>query len=248
MSLNFNDITNFKGIIQLYEKELGFARGDISGNSNKLKELTADINLALDDFHTIAIPASGTWQFDDSGHTDFPIIRANLVDGQRDYTFTTDGSGNLILNIYRVFVLLSSTSTVYNEVYPVDQQSDIGTEGFWDGNNTEGAPFWYDKTANGFFLDPIPSYNATNGLKVYINREGSYFVSTDTTKKPGVPGIFHAWFYLKPALEYARRNNLAVERKLKERVLEMEEDIKKYFGKRSRDERTIMTPKKILYI
>ena len=239
---------------QHFEEEIGANPGDITGNTAKLKMFTALVNAALDSFWNIAITASGTWQLDDSNHTDYPIITTNLVASQRDYSFTTDGSSNLILDIYRVFILSSATDTRYEEISPVDAQSNIETTGFTDGLNTEGTPYHYDKTANGIFLDPIPSYNATNGLKLYINREVSYFTTADTTKKPGVPGILHAYFYLKPAAQYARRRNLANFPNLEREVIKYEGVngrgglIRNHFANRARDERHIMTPKKILYI
>lgn len=257
MSLVFSDTSTYRGIVQIYEKEIGAEYGDISGSTPRLKSLTADVNLALDDFVALAIKSSGTWQFDDSNQGDYPIITTNLTSGQRDYSFTTDGSGNLILDIYQVFV--ANPSGIFREVLPVDVQSqsslvggvlsgNLGSggdlSGFWDGRNTTGTPNKYDKTANGIFLDPIPNYNSSGGLKVYINREGSYFVSTDTTKKPGVPGIFHKYFALKPALDYARRNNLAVLPRLEAEVLRFEGNerlgvvgaIQEYFSRRPRDE------------
>ena len=236
MSAQFNDTTNLKGIVQLYEREAGFNQGDISGSTTKLKQLTADVNLAYDDFTRLAVEASGTWQYDDSNHSDYPIITTNLVDGQRDYGLGADGSGNLILGIYKVFVKASSTAN-YQEILPVDAQTDPQAWGFTDGQNIEGTPMWYDKTANGIFLDPIPSANVTSGLKVYINREASYFTYTDTTKKPGVPGIFHKYFALRPAEDYARRNSLANYAAIRAERMQMEEDIKTYFGKRERDVR-----------
>ncbi len=256
MSIQFNDTTNYKGLVQIYEKECGFKRGDISGDSTRLKELTADINLTWDDYLSIALTASGKWQFDDSNQTDYPIIKTNLVSGQRDYTFTTDEGGNLILDIYKVAILPSASSTLYQEINPIDQQSDNEAADIVAESTATGVPYTYDKTANGFFLDPIPSYNATSGLKVYINREPSYFTSSDTTKKPGCPGIHHRYFALKPALDYARRNNLANYNRLLEEVISFEGDeargitgtIVKYFSRRSKDEAAVMTPKRILYI
>jgi hypothetical protein len=241
MSIQFNDTTTLKGIAQIYEKEIGANQGDITGNTTKLKSFTADANLALDDYTAIALQASGTWQFDDSNQTDYPIITTNLVSGQRDYSFTTDEGGNLILDIYKVLVLQSATGTVYSELFPVDQQSDYDATGFTDGQNITGTPTTYDKTANGIFLDAIPGYNATKGLKVYINRESSYFTYSDTTKKPGVPGLHHKYFALKPALDYARRNNLATLPRLEQEVAKMERDIKEYFGRREKDTRNILT-------
>lgn len=251
MSTQFSDTTNFKGLVQIYEKEIGAERGFISDNSNRLKEFTADVNLAWDDYLAIAFKSSGKWQFDDSNHTDYPIITTNLVDGQRDYHFTTDESNNLILDIYKVAVLTSATATLYQEISPIDAQSESAGLEIVAGSTAEGVPYQYDKTANGLFLDPIPSYNATNGLKVYINREASYFTSSDTTKKPGCPGIHHRYFALKPALDYARRNSLANYARIREEVVSFEGDeekrvqgsIERYFSRRSRDERNIIKPK-----
>lgn len=253
--MQFNDTSTFKGIIQIIEKELGLEREYISGNSNKLKETTADVNLAWDDYAYIALKAMG-WEWDDSNFTDYPIIKTNIVSGQRDYTFTTDEGGNLILDIYKVLVLSSATATVYDQIEPVNQQG--GGDEVYDleaENTTQGTPVQYDKTANGIFLDPIPSYNATNGLKVYINREPSYFVSTDTTKKPGCPGIHHRYFALKAALDYARRNSLSVYNRLREEVVSFEGDeeknlvgsIERYFARRSKDEEFAFTNRPISY-
>lgn len=247
MSLTYNDTTNYKGVVQIYEKEVGLSNGAVSGNTTLLKELTADVNQSLDDFFSIALPASGDWQLDDSNQTSYPIVTANLVQGQRDYPFTTDSDGNLILDIYKVLILPTATATLYQPLGVIDAQSED-----WNGIQvnllTQGVPYQYDKTANGIFLDPIPSYNATSGLKVYINREASYFAYTDTTKKPGVPGLFHRYFAIKPAMEYARRKNLKVYAGLYREVLQMEVAIKAYFGKRDRDAEHRITMEPTVFI
>jgi len=234
MSLPFSDLTNFKGIIQIYEKECGFNQGDISSNTAKLKAATADVNLAVDDFFTIGFKNSGTWQLDDSNHDDYPIIQTNIISGQRDYSFIEDVQGNLILDIYRVMV--ADSAGVFREVFAKDQQTIYSdTSNYIDGQNSTGIPTTYDKTANGIFLDLIPNYNRTSGLKVYINREGSYFAYDDTTKMPGVPGSFHKYFALKPALDYARRKSLANYNALAIEVAKMEKEIADLFGRRERD-------------
>lgn len=226
----------------MYEREIGVDRGYVSGNTNRLLEFTADVNSALDEYISVAIRASGRWQFDDSNHTDYPIILTNLVANQRDYSFTSDENGNLILDIYKV--LVADSSGTFREIKSKDAQFDKDTQGYWDGQNTTGTPNSYDKTANGIFLDPVPDVNVTNGLKIYINREGSYFTSADTTKKPGVPGIHHHYFYLKPAMDYARRQNLAIYPQIQREVIKLIGDemsgnnglIQQYFSERSRDE------------
>jgi hypothetical protein len=247
MSLQFSDTSNYRGILQIYEKEIGVDQGYVTGNTARLKHVTADVNLAWDDYLRIAFSAEGRWQFDDSNHTDYPIITTNLVSGQRDYSFTSDENGHLILQLYKLLVLPSADATLYQEIHPVDVQKGDAPH-IWEGNTSTGTPQQYDKTANGIFLDPTPGYNATNGLKIYINREASYFTTSDTTKKPGCPGLHHRYFAIRPALEYARRNSLATTNSLFNEVMKMERDIEKFFSKRAKDERTIITHKKINYV
>lgn len=234
MSLQFSDTTNYRGIVQEYEREIGANLGDVSGNTERRKQLTASVNLAFDDYLTLAIQTSGKWKFDDSNHTDFPEIVTDLVANQREYTFTTDENGNQILDVYKVYVLSDGK---YKEIDPIDPDSeDVATTNY-DGQNLTGTPSEYDKKANAILLNLVPPANVTDGLKVSINREASYFVHTDTTKKPGVPGLHHKWFYLRPAMEYARRNSLDSYLRIESEVMKAEREIKEYFNRRTKDER-----------
>lgn len=237
MSIPFSDTTNKNGLIQLCERNLSFADGAISGDSTLLKQFTADINLALDDVFSKIFKVGGTWQFDDSNQTDYPIITTNLVSGQRDYSFTTDGSGNLILDIYKVVVTTPGGLGV--EIKPIDQQAphtaNINPDSFIDNQNASGTPTRYDKTANGIFLDPIPNYNSTNGLKIFINREGSYFTTADTTKKPGFAGLFHEYLALHASYRYARANGFAGVQRFQNDLILMGQEIMTYYGNRERD-------------
>lgn len=251
MSLQFNDTTNLRGLVQLYEEEIGVDTGTISNNTTKLKKFTARVNNALDRYFAFAIKASGVWQLDDSNHTAYNIITRNLAQGQRDYPFTTDEQGNMILDIYKVLVKNTSTGK-YEEIYPVDVQTDYNTQGFTDGENTQGNVYRYDKTANAIFLDQIPQNNVTAGIKVYINRESSYFTYTDTTKKPGYP-YHQEYFFLRPAYDEARINNLATLPRLEKQILDLEGDvvtgktglIQQAYGRRSKDELSVITPETI---
>lgn len=242
MSLVFNDTSGQSGLVQKYEDECGFKPGEVSGNSTRLAKFVAAVNSALDDFIAIAIQADGTWSFDDSNHDDYPVITTDLVQGQRDYTFTDDGNGVLILEVKKV--VAADASGTMRELYPVDVEQKRRGSSFFDGQNATGTPIRYDKLANGIFLDPIPAYDYDGGLELYVNREGSHFTVSDTTKKPGVPGIFHKYFYLKPAMEYARKKSLKNYAALAKEVLKLEGDesagivgdIASYFARRSRDE------------
>lgn len=248
MSKVFSNTTTKAGIIQGLERALFGDSGDarISGNALLLAQFTARINEALDRAHALIFRADGRWQFDDTNHTDYPIITTTLVAGQRDYPFVTDENSNLILEVSKV--LVADDNGKFSEIKPVDQQTDLGVSPFWDANNEQGTPDRYDKTANGIFLDPIPSYTETDGLKVFISREGSYFTTADSTKKPGIAGIFHEYFVLRPAWQYAYENNLSNAGALRDEMLRVEESMVEYYSRRSKDEQPKITPKDIDYI
>lgn len=249
MSLAFSDTTNKDGIIQRVEQELNFPDAYISGDATRLKFWTGSINLALDKaFHTI-FKADGRWQFDDGNHTTYPILTGNLVDGQRDYSFTADSDSNLILDIQRVFLRMATTESYY-EIFPTDVQSAQENEisSFVDGLNTEGYPYHYDKTSTGIFLDPIPNANVSAGLKIYVSREGSYFTTSDTTKTPGFAGLYHEYLVLEPCYRYARANNLKKQETFKRDLLELEKKIEEFYSRRDKHLRPIMTFKSIDYI
>lgn len=233
MSLNFTQTT-----------ELIDRNCKSNSSSYPLSEKTADINLALDKVIATIFKVGGRWQYDDSNHTDYPIITTTLTSGTRDYPFVTDEQGNLILDIYKVMIKVSSTGD-YVEIDPVDQQSDSDTQSFYANDTVTGVPSRYDKTANGIFFDVIPNYTATDGIKIFINREGSYFTTSDTTKKAGFAGLFHEYLALRPSYQYASRNGLPNKNDLKNEMLEMETDIKKHYRDRSKDERPIITPETI---
>ncbi len=240
MSFTFSNTTSKRGLVQFYEKELGFNYGDVSGDSELLLEFTARANNALDDYLLLWAKSAGTWQGDDINQTDYPIITRNIVSGTRDYDFTSDGTGNRIVDLQKVLILKSATATKYEEITPIDELrtslSEILT------NTTQGTPTKYGKLANAIFLDLIPNYSVSAGIKMIVNREGSYFVSTDTTKVAGIPA-YHEYLYLKPAMEVARIKGLPNYSALKERVEELEGDearniqglIQSFFALREKD-------------
>jgi len=237
MSIVYSDTTNKSGIIQLIEQNCGFNDGGVSGDSTLLAQFTGQVNATVDEILGFLFPKGGTWQLDDSNHIDHPFIYTNIFSGQRDYSFDTDEQGNVVLDIYRVMV--ADSGGTFAEIKARDQQTansnNSNTDSYIDGKNTSGVPTTYDKTGNSIFLDPIPNYNYTNGLKVFINREASYFTSSDTTKKLGFASLFHEYLALKPSYNYARSNSLNNREVLKRDMLEMRQAIIDYYGTREKD-------------
>lgn len=241
MSTQFSDTTQKDGLIQICERRLKLGDGFISGTNSRLREFTSELNLGLARAWALIFNTNGTWQWDDSNHTaDYPIITTDLVSGQRDYAFLTDNTGNLILDIYKVMV--KQPGGIYKQIRPVDAQSDEEGLPFYDGVDVAGVPSIYDKTSNGIFLDPIPNSSIytsaadlTDGLKVYINREGVFFDYDDTTQKPGFAGLFHEYPALFACYRYAVNNGMKSQNAFKNEMTEMEAAIKKYYSKRERD-------------
>jgi hypothetical protein len=108
--------------------------------------------------------------------------------------------------------------------------------------------FRYDKTANGIFLDQIPATSRTGGLKVFINREGSHFTVSDTTKMPGFAGLYHEYVGLRPAVRYAVDHTMQNADDLKIELKDMETCIMKHYRDRSKDENLVLQAEEINYI
>lgn len=241
MSLQFSDTTGKDGIIQRIEDACGFPDGGISGNATLLAKFTAKVNTALDKVTRILVISSGEWQWDDTNHSTFPEVFATLAGGTRRYSFTADSNSNLILAIHKVFVR-DASDTSYIELEPVDSQSQIGVSSLTDGKNASGTPQRYDKTGKWIDLDPVPNYTVTStGIKVLIDREASYFATSDTTKVPGIPPSFHEYLYLAPSYEYARDKSLPNRDTLYRDMRLIEEQLEEMIAIRGKDSPNRMT-------
>ena len=240
MSLAFSDTTNKDGIIQIIEQACGFNDGDISGNAERLALFTARVNNAQGKVMDVIFNSDGSFQWDDSNHTDYPILTANIVSGQRDYSFTEDDDGNQIITIHKV--MIADESGTFHDIYPIDQQQ-APVNGLTDGLNTQGLPYRYDKTGNGIFLDPIPNYNEVGGIKIFVDREATFFTTADTTKKPGFAGIYHEYLPLQAAYTYARDNMLANRNELLRDAEMMLENLRKHYSRREKDVEKIIRPR-----
>jgi len=237
MSLNYNQI------IGRIERTCGFNTGDITNNAQRKADFTDAMNVAQDEvFSIIFNKVNNGWQFDDTTHEDYPIIKTDLIQGQRDYSFTNDEQGNAIIDIFKVIIYdVDGNPHELPQVDRFGKSSDnIPLKSF--STDEQGTPSRYDSLGNGIFLDKIPAFFKENGLEVYISREGSYFATLDTTKKPGFNGLYHEYLVLRPAYEYARDKSLANTEQLKRDLNEMRDAIEKRYGNRGRGLSNSMTP------
>jgi len=179
--MQFSDTTNDTGLVQ----DIDFICGTDSV-SYPLKDKARNMNRWIYKVVTWIYKANSKWQFDDSNHTDLPIITTTLVNSQRSYELPSD-----LIKLQRVEVLDNNGN--YQLIKPKDQsQINIALSEYQE---TDGMPKYYDIIGNSLFLYPAPdngvSVTLAKGLKLYIAREINLFVSTDTIQEPGFSENYH---------------------------------------------------------
>ena len=226
----FSNTTDRDGLIELIERDTNTQSTTSSSYSLKVK--TNDVNEALSHFFLLAIKAGGRFQVDDTNQVDLPVITTDLVASQDNYTFLVDSStpANQILDVRKVRIKDSNGN--WKTLTQVDRETfDINSY------TSESLPEYFDLTGNSIILYPTPNYNSTNGLEFYISRTPSYFVSTDTTKEPGIPKLFHSYLHFRPSYIYAMIKGLPQAKWLQVEVEKMENAITEYYSRRNRTEK-----------
>lgn len=199
------------------------------------------INNAYERVASLILQADGRWQWDDTNFTtDFPIATTNLVLGQADYTLASTH-----LRILRVEVADSSgTFSKLEQFDPADKLTDSLTQ-----LATEtGTPTTYDIIGASVVLYPKPNYNYTAGLKIYFQRGPSLFTSAEVTtgsKNPGFNSLYHDLIPLWVAYNYALDNSQSTANGYMNEIIRKEESLKDDYSSRNKDQRDILTTKRI---
>lgn len=233
--MQYSDTTNRTGIIQMLEDYTNTQSS--TSSSYPLATKTRDINNAFAYYMVIADKAPVNWKpVDDTNQTDYPIIFGDVVSGQQDYSFNTDENGNQILDIYKVRIKDSNgTWRTLTQINRDDLDDD------YLNSTITGIPSRYYLTTNGIFLVEIPNFTQEDSLEVFISRTPTYFLSTDTTKKPGIPDMFHEYLVVRPAYFFSLAKGLPRAKEYGQTMLDMEKNIKDYYSKRNRDFIPIIT-------
>lgn len=200
-------------------------------SSYTLAAKTVDVNNALNNYFIKANQYAGNWRpVDDTNQTDYPIVYADIVSGQQDYSFTVDEQGNQILDIYNIRIKNANTGE-WTTLKQIDQSSITDAQ---LSTLNSGIPTEYYLTANGIFLVQKPNFSLTDGLEISINRTSTYFLTSDTTKKAGIPWVHHEYLALRPSYFYCLQKGLPQANNYKITLDEMERDIEKYYSNRNR--------------
>lgn len=239
----------FTEILRLIERNTGTQNA--TSSSYPIADKTLDVNNALNCYFIIANSASGNWRpVDDTNQGDYPIIFGDVVSGQQDYSFTVDEDGNQILDIYKVRILNPDgiTWTTLKQI----NQDDVD-DNYLNSIQT-ATPTRYYLNSNGIFLVEKPNYNMTSGLEVYISRTSTYFTVSDTTKKAGLPWVFHEYLALRPSYQYCLQKGLPQAADLGKQLYGedgksgMEGKIKQYYRDRNKDFQSVITSEEVCSI
>lgn len=229
--MQFSNTTDKSGILQ--DCEIGLfgdeGYGQITGDTNRLLQFTNRANRALDRLVYLAMTADERWEYDDNNYTDLPIAVTSLVSSQRDYQFALEH-----LEVEKVLIMRADGTWI--TLKPLSETPNQNT--YYENNTgNTGTPTRYEKRGSTIFLDVVPNYSMTNGLKVYFTRGASYFASTDTTKVAGFASPFHKFIPLHMKAGYAIDRSMPIAKNLYDLLQTEEVAIRDFYSNRKKDEK-----------
>lgn len=220
---------------------------DADTTSYTAANLLITVNQAYEEVIVKILDADGRWQWDDTNRTDLPIGTTTLVNGQQDYAFDTT-------HLKILGVSVKDVNGNFYKLQPIDTDDIGGDIDRTEFLETAGRPLYYDKIGNSVFLYPKPdngiSVTLVSGLKVYFQRTADLFTSaqvTTGTKNPGFASPFHMLLAYKAALPYCLNYKKDRVPGIVNEIAKLEKDLVKFYSKRDKDERVIMTTKRIKF-
>lgn len=198
--MQFSNTTTKDGLIQHCEFWTNSGDAGISGDATLLKVFTNRINFGFDRLMPLLLSYCDHIRWDDTNHTGNPWGTFTITSGQADYNIGDDGGSLDVLNITRVQILPSSGATTYVELERMTVDDALALDAMTGA--TSGTPTHFLERNNAIYLYPKPNYTVSAGVRIFFEREQSYFASTDTTKEPGIPKPFHGLLPLYAAYDW----------------------------------------------
>ena len=239
MSLPYNDTTNLTGLVQLAENNSGLGIGGISGNTPLLKQFTRLMNNAYQKLITIIFEAQDDWDWDDTGTTNgssptvstYPVATTSLVANQRDYTFPL--SMNLLKDLR---VDISYDGTNWYRAMPLETREiteGVGNDTVTDNNYIQTSPR-YELRANSIWIFPRATGN-TGSLRLEYLREPVEFAYDNTANTPGLETVWQPMIPLDASIVWANTNNPGIVPGLQGQYADMEQRMKRFYGRKDED-------------
>jgi hypothetical protein len=193
--MKFNDTSNNSGICQ----DVWYLTGTDS-TSLTTSTIARIANKVLRELALDAWRFSNSWKFDDSNQTTHPIAEQTLTNGQGDYSLPSTA-----FDIQKAEIQDAAGNWYPLKPISLDELKNIAVDEFY---KTNGRPIYYYLEGFSLKLKPAPDTSQATKVRIYLSRDIVEFVSTDTTKEPGIPSVLHPLIPYLVALEYASTNGL----------------------------------------
>lgn len=221
---------------------------DADTTSYPAADMLRRVNNSLETLTALIINADGTWQFDDSNYSDFPIGTFTLVASQAKYSFN-----DKFLQLLEVQIMDKLGN--YNIIKPIDQKEYDDLIPLEEAFETAGRPIYYDKISDDTIkLFPAPDNGVTvtlaSGLKVKFKRTADLFTSaqvTTGTKVPGIASPYHQLIAYMAALPYALSYKKDRVPLFEKKIDELKKDLVRFYSRREKDVKKVATMKIIQF-
>lgn len=228
MAIQFSDTSNLTGLIETLARYTGTQTSTTS--SYTLAQKTLDINNAYVHFINLASRAAGKRQVDDTNNTTLPLLLSNMVSGTSSYSFKVDEASptNQVLELQKLRI--KDVNGKWTDYLTQIDKNEVDISQFQD---ITGTPEYYDLMGDNVIFYPTPNYSNTDGIEFTVTRTPIYFLTSDTTKKPGIPDMFHEYLVLRPAYFYCIMKGLPQAKAYGDNMLMMEREIQHYYSNRN---------------
>jgi len=229
MAMQFSDTSNLTGIVETLARYTGTQTSTTS--SYTLAAKTVDINNAYVHFINLASLAAGKQQIDDTNNTTLPLLLSDLTSGTDNYPFKVDeeSPANQILQLQKLRI--KDVNGKWTDYLTQIDKNEVDISQFQD---VTGTPEYYDLIGNNVVFYPTPNYTSANGIEFTVTRTPIYFTTSDTTKKPGIPDMFHEYLVLRPAYYFCVAKGLPQAKAYGDAMLMMEREAKQYYANRNK--------------
>lgn len=243
MAIQFSDTTNLTGLIETLARYTGTQTS--TSSSYTLAQKTLDINNAYVNFINIASKAAGKQQIDDTNNSTLPLLLSNLVSGTANYSFKVDEASptNQVLQLQKLRI--KDANGKWTDYLTQIDKISVDISQFQD---ITGTPEYYDLVGDNVVFYPTPNYNSTDGIEFTVTRTPVYFLTSDTTKKPGIPDMFHEYLVLRPAYYFCVAKGLPQAKAYGDSMVMMEREIKQYYANRNKTNQDVISPTEIYSI
>lgn len=193
------------------------------------------INNSYDRLHSIILDSQDEWDFDDSNIDELPIATTDLIASQDMYAIPD--------TLYRLNKVEINYGSGFIKALPLDLNENFLSEDELLARANVSTPYYriFGQTIQFY---PKPTAEVSNGLKLYYDRAITHFTSdeyTTGTVKPGLDQLWHDYISLGASVDGAIKYSLSNLNVLETKLQEMEQRIRRYYGKKTTDRKLKLT-------